>query len=103
MLGGIFQARLERKLLRERKSPSHAEGLRGDFKSRWRLLPLVFTPVHLEGDGADEFNWQKTLLGNLGGVLQIFHVGLENPVQVLVRWKRILVGLVRAKFGGWML
>src|SRR5436189_292414 len=68
----------------DRQAPVATEGLRGDADARRRLAPLVLGPVDKADHTLDDVG-RCARGGDLVAALVTLHVGLEDPVEDVVR------------------
>ena len=91
---------LHGEFLSQRESAADAERLGCNFQPRRRLLALVFVPVDLPGNAANQLERKAIVLRDFFGAAQILHIGFQDAVEHVVRRKAVLIGLIGAEFGG---
>src|SRR6185437_2268602 len=85
--------------LSNRNTPPDAERLAGHFQSGRGLAALVFVQINQPHDALHR-SFVKSARDDFRSGPALDHVGFEDRVEDVVRWQRVLVGLVRAQFCG---
>src|ERR1700730_10607209 len=85
--------------VRDRHAPVAAEGAFGDLDAGGRLSALVLGEID-QADRALDLDLGESLGDQLLASVMELDVSVQDPVEQLIRWQRVLVALVVPELGG---